>query len=368
MRQFCGTFMTKLKEYERRHPILIIIWSVLITALLVAGVMVGVSFRHNTAKEGEYIVFNNKYIEKELQQILKKDKITQEDLDSLRTIDIEDNQEITEIADLAKCKKLIQLTIKNCKLNDISAIEGLNELQVLDLSGNEIKDITALSKCYSLTELTLTNNQISDISPIYGLEKIQKLVIQQNNIGNIQEGIEKMKSLTFLDLSKNRLVNINQLGKIEQLNFLYASSNMLSETPDLGGLTNLILLDLGNNAFSKLGYLGNLEQLEELDIYSNHLEDFDVLRSCPNIKRLNISYNEYSGLNGIEQCPDLELLSMKGTMITDISVLENLHNFNTIYLDNDFDRSQIDFMIGNFKNGDEKTKQYLLDKQYNLND
>ena len=114
--------------------------------------------------------------------------------------------------------------------------------------------------------------------------------------------------------------------------------------------------------------MGNLEQLEELDIYSNHLEDFDVLKSCPNIKRLNISYNEYSGLNGIEQCPDLELLSMKGTMITDISVLENLHNFNTIYLDNDFDRSQIDFMIGNFKNGDEKTKQYLLDKQYNLND
>lgn len=74
MRQFCGIFMAKLKEYERRHPILIIIWSVLITALLVAGVMVGLSFRHNTAKEDEYIVFNNKYIEKELQQILKKIK------------------------------------------------------------------------------------------------------------------------------------------------------------------------------------------------------------------------------------------------------------------------------------------------------
>ena len=38
----------------------------------------GLSFRHNTAKEDEYIVFNNKYIEKELQQILKKDKITQQ--------------------------------------------------------------------------------------------------------------------------------------------------------------------------------------------------------------------------------------------------------------------------------------------------
>lgn len=50
MRQFCGIFMTKLKEYERRHPILIIIWSVLITALLVAGVMVGLSFRHNHCK------------------------------------------------------------------------------------------------------------------------------------------------------------------------------------------------------------------------------------------------------------------------------------------------------------------------------
>ena len=110
MRQFCGIFMTKLKEYERRHPILIIIWSVLITALLVAGVMVGLSFRHNTAKEDEYIVFNNKYIEKELQQILKKDKITQEDLDSLRTIDIEDNQEITEIAD--RVRNLLSLQSK----------------------------------------------------------------------------------------------------------------------------------------------------------------------------------------------------------------------------------------------------------------
>lgn len=63
--------MTKLKEYERRHPILIIIWSVLITALL-RRIAVGLSFRHNTAKEDEYIVFNNKYIEKELQQILKR--------------------------------------------------------------------------------------------------------------------------------------------------------------------------------------------------------------------------------------------------------------------------------------------------------
>ncbi len=50
---------------------------------------------------------------------------------------------------------------------------------------------------------------------------------------------------------------------------------------------------------------------------------------------------------------------MKGTKITDISVLENLHNFNTIYLDNDFDRSQIDFMIGNFKNGDEKKQSSI---------
>ena len=96
-----------------------------------------------------------------------------------------------------------------------------------------------------------------------------------------------MKSLTFLDLSKNRLVNINQLAKIEQLNFLYVSSNMLSETPELEGLTNLILLDLGNNAFPLTsGYLGNLEQLEELDIYSNHLDDFDVLKSCPNMKKI----------------------------------------------------------------------------------
>ena len=91
------------------------------------------------------------------------------------------------------------------------------------------------------------------------------------------------------------------------------------------------------------------------------------MQSCPNLKKLNISYNEFLTLDGIEQCKELEFLSMKGTNISDIHILSEFENFNTIYLDDDFDRSQIDFMVGNFKNGDTKTKQYLLDKQYNLN-
>ena len=256
MRQLYGTLMTRLKEYEHSHPILIIIWSVLITMLLVLGGVKGISFFHTSISE-EYVVFNNKSFEREIQRILKKDKISQADLDTLNVIDIEDNHNITDISDLSKCEKLTTLIIKNCGVSDISAIGNLSELQTLDLTGNDITDISALENCYSLIELTLTSNQITDISPLYNLDNLSNLIIQQNNIGIIKSGIEKMRSLTYLDLSKNRLTNIDELNKVEQLNYLYVASNKLSETPSLEGLDNLLLLDLGGNAFQNIGYMGN---------------------------------------------------------------------------------------------------------------
>ena len=62
----------------------------------------------------------------------------------------------------------------------------------------------------------------------------------------------------------------------------------------------------------------------------------------------------------------LESLDIRYTNITDVMMLQILPNFNTIYVNDNFDHGKLDFMIGNFRNADKVTKDYLLEKQYDL--
>ena len=156
------------------------------------------------------------------------------------------------------------------------------------------------------------------------------------------------------------------MNNIKNLTELYAGSNKLTQTPNLDGMEQLQILSLTNNAFENLGNIGTLFALQELDISRNYLNNLDVLASCPNLSKLIISYNQYESLNGIEVCENLQYLDIRGTFIQDVSCLSELKQFNTIYVDDEFDRTQLDFMISNFRNGDLLTKKYLLEKQYNL--
>ena len=131
-------------------------------------------------------------------------------------------------------------------------------------------------------------------------------------------------------------------------------------------LNNEVLLKSFHNAFLELGYIGDLANLQELSIDNNYLCNLEVLQSCSNLIKLDISYNQFLSLDGLDQCKELQSLDIRGTQIGDISILEEFTDFNSIYVDDDFERDQLNFLIGNFRNGDTKTKQYLLEKQYNL--
>ena len=355
----------KLKKYENRHPILIILWSVCVT-LLVVLFSGGVYLYAQQRQEIRHVWFEDKEFEKAVQKSLEKKYITADDLKNLTTLEIEDNKQIEDISDLVKFPNLTSLVIKNCEISDLHVIGKLDKLKSLNLMGNNIEDLTPLSECYALKEIFLGNNNITDITPLYNLNGLQTVGLQQNNISSIEPGIEKMVSLSYIDIANNRIISIDPLGDIENLVYLYAGSNKLSETPQLSDMSALKVLDLSNNAFQKLDKMGDFPSLQELNIYRNHLESLEVLEGCPNLMKLNLSYNDFHSLDGILQCEKLEYLDIRSTEIEDVKMLKELPEFNSIYMDEGVDRSQLDFMIGHFRNGDIKTKQYLLQKQYSL--
>ena len=71
-------------------------------------------------------------------------------------------------------------------------------------------------------------------------------------------------------------------------------------------------------------------------------------------------------MSGIEKFGQLQLLDIRGNQIDDVSVLEKMPTINSIYVDDNFDREQLDFLVGKFRDADPLTRAYLLKKQHNL--
>ncbi|MFL0198657.1 leucine-rich repeat domain-containing protein [Clostridium sp. WILCCON 0269] len=73
------------------------------------------------------------------------------------------------------------------KISDISPLQGLVNLQTLDLSSNPISNISALNGLTNLQHLWLDNNQISDINSLKGLTNLKILVIGHNKVNTTDE-------------------------------------------------------------------------------------------------------------------------------------------------------------------------------------
>ena len=168
----------RMREYEKKHPFLIIFWSVLCTCIIIAGVM-GIRHMRTVQKyaDASVVKFSDKEFEKEMQKLFQKEEIYNSDLESLSTLEISDNDQLSDISALEKCKNLKSVSITNCDVSDISVIGTLNQIESIDFSGNNLKSLDGLENARTLKEVTLKSNRIDSMDQLYNLPELQKLVI-----------------------------------------------------------------------------------------------------------------------------------------------------------------------------------------------
>ncbi|XP_054818113.1 receptor-like protein 9DC3 [Prosopis cineraria] len=190
----------------------------------------------------------------------------------------------------------------------------LSKLLVLDLSSNKLSDgIAFLSKLVNLTSLYLSNNSFSGQfpSPLGNLECLYSLDLSMNNFsGGIPDVLGKLSELQYLELNNN---------------------NFSGQVPSSLSNTSVTFLDL---SFNKLE--GNLPIPffgAEFFAVSNNKFKGDIsflFCNASSLKILNLSHNNLSG--PIPQC----LIALSNLSVLDLQ----MNNFSGT-LPNNFSRSNV---------------------------
>ena len=150
--------------------------------------------------------------------------------------------------------------------------EQLKSIKSVSYNGNKksdsekIKSTKGIEKLTSLTALNLVYNKVSNID----LSKntvLKELNLSSNNISNID--LSNNTSLTVFDLSSNNISNID-LSKNTSLTYLDLYNNKLSSI-DLSKNTALKELDLSSNNLSNID-LNKNTKLTTLDLEDNPLK------------------------------------------------------------------------------------------------
>ena len=219
---------------------------------------------------------------------------------------------------------LVSLRFSNNKFNLIpQGIYQLNNLKLLDMSGNNINEI--------------------DGNLIKGLSSLVELDLSKNKIRYIPNNIQFLTFLEVLRISNNQLLEIpEELGVLTRLKKLFLNENSLQFLPrnlfsKIVGLEEIYLYknQLEDICDSSSSIFDNMKHLKFLDIHSNHLTIFNIFTEMPILDSLLLSYNQLQHINGLDKCYNLTNLDLNNNKISEFpSDILKLKKLSTLNLQN----------------------------------
>jgi len=262
-------------------------------------------------------------------------------------------------------KNLIEIDLSSLKLKDeigIFSNDIYPKLTKLNLSRNIFKTFNIFGYLPSLIELNLNFNLFTDILPkkekgingkgIFGLINLESLEMSSNQLVNLNgiqffknlkilvlrensiskiEAINKMNSLTFLDVSFNKLRNVEKttIGFLPSIQIFLCDNNYLK---NINGFTKFLSIQTLSFENNKIQDISSLERLSTLE----NLKDFSIL-NCPVTKNLNYRNNMIKLFPGLIKLDGGEITNEEREMIMmDIQMGEDYQDDINNFYPNDF--------------------------------
>ena len=191
------------------------------------------------------------------------DKIGHKKFESLIELDLKNSRiRSTDGIDSSRFQNLKDLNLDNNQLIDLKGLSTLSSLVILRANQNKITDLDSLSDGLSglkhLQVLQLANNKITSISSLKlnGLFELSVLYLQGNEI-QIVDGLDDLPKLRELVLDRNKIRKLEpySLVNLPQLRELRIEENGLKTLQNLQHCSGLHLLYVGSNRFTDFSEL-----------------------------------------------------------------------------------------------------------------
>lgn len=223
-------------------------------------------------------------------------------LTRLQTLNLSFNEFAKAPPLLAYFSTLRSLTIKRNPMDDISGVmwSRLAHLHTLNLDTNKLTDFPAhlFSTSTCLESLHLTGNHISLLpSELSLIDSLTFLDISRNRLRSFPYSACSLPNLKFLILSHNRLGTLpSRLSQLTSLEVLNVSDNKLVHLPDLPQRVNFF--DASENGLVALpSSMGLLMDVTVVKLTANKLTDLPHgMAHCVSLQQLFLGANKFTVL------------------------------------------------------------------------
>ena len=208
----------------------------------------------------------------------------------LKTLDLSDNQ-LKEL-DLSGNPKLQTAELSRNGLKHIRATD-LDGLTSIRLDGNELENLDFLERAIHLKTLYASGNNLDNITVLTNCALLTKVILSDNEIEDVKALQAAKESLTDLDLSHNKITDIECLNPMPLLKKLSVDDNQITVLY-LNGSEKLSYLSARNNRIDSLN--DSFEALTYLDLANNCLSGEYYFQFSTKLKKGFFENNMISGL------------------------------------------------------------------------
>ncbi|KAB0797932.1 hypothetical protein PPYR_08925 [Photinus pyralis] len=258
------------------------------------------------------------------------------ELPNLEVLDLRSNQiEHVEAVAFLHASRLRELNLAENRLGILSddVFNKVAHMKKLDLSRNQLSEIsyTVLRNTKDLQIANVSFNLLSKFPDcIQGMKQLRVLDLTNNKLLNINSTTLKSLSALFeLRISKNLIPEIktNLFGNLPSLKLIYLDNNELVtiESHSFNSLPSLVILKMNNNKLRRLPEFAfyDLPMLQVLELQENQLESISEngFSSITHLLMLNMSHNQFTSLEsaGLKNLRSLEMLDMSNNRLSKIT-------------------------------------------------
>lgn len=282
--------------------------------------------------------FNHKvvYIEAQFNRMENISKNAFKNLENLYWLDLSNNR-IKRLPRKVFVNNhvLTSINLSNNRIKHVRQVfRRQDNLRFLRLAQNKITKVTneAFGSLRNLRELDLSQNKITHVDP-QAFDSCQNLVLlnlAQNQLKQFHFTVSS-KSLSFLYLMENRLVNLTIEYKEKPIRLVLDASNLEANTTSevmrvkfQKGLP-ISSLNLANNNLNNVNAIASVNKLQKLTLANNTLIGKSSL-----MRLLTLTDIFEMNLQAVNLTPDqLSLiLQLKNLKVVDVSNNEDLRGFN----------------------------------------